>query len=284
LTYDGALEGTHRLGRRTMLTVVDTAYVSYTDEAPLLLDEGTILPRVLSRTNRAQIGLAFERWRRTGISVALRHEIWDFEREAFVGRSTLSGLVSARRQLTRGHGLGLSYLGQARWAAGRFAEGHRLSLGWDGALHASFRADAAVGIQELNRLDGGSHFEPYTSAGFQWGGDPSSLGVRYEHGVALSYTSTIEERRDTGIVSGRLRLTRRLSLGLSSTYSLRQDLDRSSTRRRLQRHAAGLGFDLGAGLALALNYSYRLQTEEGPDPRRDRHRLGVSVSYGHRWR
>src|SRR5688572_20999946 len=85
--------------RSLRLSVSDVLRSDYTDEDPLLLDEGTVLRRVSSRTNSAHAGLSYALSARTELSGSVRHDVWRFDSEEFIGRSRLGMLAGIRRQV-----------------------------------------------------------------------------------------------------------------------------------------------------------------------------------------
>jgi hypothetical protein len=286
LTHDLSVAAGTRLGSRLRLSVSEVLRSDYTDEDPLLLDEGTVLRRVSSRTNSAQAGLSYTLSARSELSGSVRHEVWRFDSDDLIGRSRLGVLAGIRRQVKRSGGLVLDYLGELRTAEGQNGQAHRLSLGWYHAWRGRTGVSASAGAQRLERLDtASSHLEPYGAAGAWWRGRAGSAALRYEHGMAQSYRSIREQRSDTVALSLSRSLGRRLSTSLASTWSLRQALEGTGREdSRMQRHSAAVAFDTGKGLSLGVEYAYLDGTDEIVESRRQRHRVAASLSYGHRWR
>ena len=286
LTHELALAAGTRLGSRLRLSVSEALRSDYTDEDPLLLDEGTVLERVSSRTNSAHAGLTYTLSPRTELTGAVRHEVWRFDSQDLIGRSRLAVLAGVRQLVKRNGSLSFDYLGELRSAAGQDGQTHRLSLGvahqWRGRTGLS----ASAGAQRLERLDtGDTHLEPYGSAGVWWRGRAGSADLRYEHGITQSYRSIREQRSDTVVFSLARNLGRRLAASASSSLSSRRALDGGATERtRMQRHGAALVFDTGKGFTLGAEYAYLQGRDEGIALGRERHRVSASLSYGHRWR
>jgi opacity protein-like surface antigen len=286
LTYEGSLSGDFRFGSRLRMSVAEAYRTDYTDEDPLFLAEGTVLPRVVSHTNNAQLDLTFALSPRTQISGGIRQELVNFDTEALVGRSNVGVVGDFRRQVTRTGSAVLEYFGEMRSAEGQWGQSHRASIGWEQARTGRAGGHAALGAMRLTRLDTGeAHVEPYGSASAWLRGRAGMLTLRYEHGVALSYTSVREQRTDMASLAATRSLGRHFSASLFSSYSVRQDLgDTEAEDFHMQRYGAGLAFDGGKGLTVGVDYSYYRYAENEAGPARGRHRVSAALQYGRRWR
>jgi hypothetical protein len=286
VTHELALAAGTRLGTRLRLTVSEALRSDYTDEDPLLLDEGTVLERVSSRTHTAQVGLGYTVSSRSELTGSVRHEVWRFDADDLIDRSRLAALAGMRRLLKRNGSVSLDYLGERRSAAGRDGQTHRLSVGATHQWRGRTGLSASAGAQRVQRLDTGEmHLEPYGSAGLWWRGRAGSAALRYEHGMTQSYRSVREQRSDTVVFTLARSLGRRLAASASSSLSSRRALDGEvAEHTRMQRHGAALAFDTGRGFTLGAEYAYLQGRDGGAREERRRHRVSASVSYGHRWR
>jgi hypothetical protein len=286
LTYQGSLSGGLRVGPRLWLTAQEAFRTDYTDEDPSLLEEGTVLPRVVMRTNNAQAGLSFALSKRTELTASVRHEMTDFDTPLLIGRSSLGVQGGLYRQVTRSGRAWLDYLGELRTASGETGGSHRAAVGWQQGREGRSGGSAAVGAQLLERLDTGqTHVEPYGSAGVWWRGRAGSLTLRYEHGVTLSYRVLSEQASDMASLSASRSLGGGVNASVYTSYSIRQNLNEAGAEdTHMQRYGAALGFDGGKGLTASVDYSYYRYAEDEVGPRQGRHRVGASLQYGRRWR
>jgi hypothetical protein len=287
LTHQESLSGAHQVSRRTRFTGGGRFQADYADRDVLLQDEGTVLPRVATRTLRADAALTHVRSPRTEFTADLTHEQVEFEDDALLGRWQAGGGLGFRRRLGRGARVGLDYHGEVRATAGHRSPAHRISMAWEATRREGVGAQVSAGLLRLTRLDTGALLhEPFASAGAWWRSPVATLSLRYEHGINLSYRSVEEQRTDLVTAALARTFARLVTVSLHSSYSWRRGLSEPAQGLiGMQRHGASLGLATRGGFALGTDYLYQRRgyVERSGVAQPDRHQVTAYLSYGHRW-
>jgi hypothetical protein len=282
--YDGSAQGAVQLGARLRLSVSDNVHADYSDESPLLGGEGTVLPLVLTRENTARAELAYRWSARTSLTTALRHDLVGFDSDALIDRSSGSLTTRLQRQVGRAQGLTLDHVFQVRSAAGRRAQSHRLSGGWNGTRHARQTLSLELGLERQELLSGtGTRTRPYGAVAATARGTRGAVSLSYEHGLTPSYESLDDRAADTVALAASSILWRRLAANVSTSYSLRGAAAADLPTDHMLRAGAGLSLGFRSGAELSSRYSFHSRRRTAAEPGVKRHRVELSVAFARLW-
>ena len=286
VAYYGSLLAAMQPSSRVRLSLGDTLHTDYSDRSPLLAEEGTVLPLVLTRENSARASFDYRWSERTSLATALRHDLVGFDSDGLVDRSTGTLTTRLRRQVARAQDVGLDYMFQIRGADGLYGQAHRVSGSWSASRRGGRQtASLAGGVEWYERLDReGSMTMPWGSLTLSSRGTHASLSLVYEHEIVPSYETRSDRIADTVSLAYSVNMARRVTANLSTSFSSRRNPDEGGPSDNMGRASAGLVLTSQAGLEVSTRYFFELRRASTALPRSTRHRVELDLGFGHSWR
>jgi hypothetical protein len=285
LAYDATLQGTAQAGTRARLILADTLHTDYSDRSPLLIEEGTVLPLVLTRENSARFSADYRLSQRTSLTAELRHDLVGFDSDGLVDRSTGTANAHLRRQVGRAQELSLDYMFQVRDAEGTRGTAQRFAGGWSATGHGGRQTIAlSGGLERFERLDGdGALNSPWGSVDLALRRPRGTFSLAYEHAVVASYEDVSDRVADTVSLAFSTTLARRLTGTLGTSLSRRRDPETDGPAEDMARASAGVSLLTQSGLELSARYAFESRRRAEIIPWSSRHRVEVDLGFGRVW-
>jgi hypothetical protein len=286
-SYTGGVVGSYVATPKLTLSFAETLRSAYTYDTPALVEDGLFLPLVLSRTNRAQAGLAYQFSPRTALEIDGHHDWVKFDSSALVSGSRLSALSALRRQVSKSHNLGFVYGFHRYVNRDRVTYFNSVSPAWRGTLNRWLDASASVGAGWLDdtALPTGRVLMVGTvtlSAHFRH----STVALRARRDVTPAYGLGHNRESDSVSIDLSRNFGTKLTFLALASFSDSDDPFNSDTVIGIlsQNHLASLSYAVSPDLSLTGGYTYRTRNSRGASsPGIHSHGAQLSLSYGLRW-
>lgn len=286
VAYYGSILAAMQPNSRVKLSLGDTLHTDYSDRSPLLVEEGTVLPLVLTRENSARASFDYRWSQRTSLSTALRHDLVGFDSDDLVDRSTGTVTTRFRRQFGRAQDFGMDYMFQIRGADGLYGQAQRVSGTWSASRRGGRQtASLAGGVEWYERLDrDGTLTMPWGAITLTSRGEHASLSLAYEHEIVPSYETRSDRIADTVSLAYSANVARRVTANLATSYSARRNPDFDGPSDNMARASAGFVVTSQSGMEMSTRYFFELRRRNPTEPRSTRHRVEVDLGFGRSWR
>jgi hypothetical protein len=283
--YGGNIAINYAITRRLAWTLGDSVRQGYAQDAALLIDQGVVLPKVLTLTNVATTQLAYELSPRSQLQWGLSTQRAAFTASNFADGSQFETRLSYSHQVGRNQRIGILQDYQRSTTEGTTETHLSLQGTWQRPIGRDSGVTASGGIQPYT-LSGvsGFNFAPTFTAAI-------NTHVRQTDTVSLSYARTIEQAFGFGhtyeshnvSASYALSLTRKLGLDLGGNYGRSRDPIDPEIGFTGKTASAALKYAVSRDLMVSGSYNLFSRTEQ-PTAAVTSSRMLVSLTYGKTWR
>lgn len=286
-SYTGGVVGSYVASPKLTLTFADAVTSAYTYDTPSLVEEGILLPLVLSRTNRALAGIAYQVSPRTAITIDGRHDLVKFDSSSLVSGSRLSTSSALRRQVSKSHSLGFVYGFNRYVNRDRVTYLNSVSPAWRGTLNRWLDASASVGAGWVDdSVEPAGRFLLVSTVALSAHFQHSTVAVRARRDVTPAYGLGRNRQSDSVSLDLSRNFGTKVTFLILGSVSSSDDPFNADTVIGIlsQNHLASLSYEVSRDLSLTGGYTYRSRNSGGPSsPGVHSHGAQISLSYGLRW-
>jgi len=283
-TYIGGLAGNYVASPRLSFNFGDSLTSGYTYDHSALVENGLLLPLVLSRSNRAAAGLIYQVAPKTTLNFDVRHDLVKFNASGLIPGTRFAAATQLKRQVSQSSSLGVVYTFNRHANRDRITYLNALSAAWVGTLTPWLDMSASLGFGWLQDNEQRSdRMLPVGSAGLRAHFQHTTLAARYRRTVTPAYGFGRDHLADTLDIDLNRTLSAKLTFLALATLNTSDDPYVSGARAYSQNNLANFKYAVTPDLSLVAGYSYRNRRGQGPSAGVHSHGAQLSLSYALRW-
>jgi hypothetical protein len=276
----------YAISRRFRWTITDTVSEGYAQDSRVLINQGVVLPKVVTLTNVASNQLSYDLSPRSQIQWGLSTQRVVFTTTDFIGGNSVTSQLAYSHQIAKSQRLGITQQYQVTFQEGTSAIVQALLGTWQRPIGKDSGVSVGMGVQPYT-VPGvsGYHFAPTTSVSVD-------THVRRTDTLVLSYNRTVlqtfgvDRTEDTYTVTATygLNLSRKFGMSFSDTYVRGSDVVVPDRKLIGQTASVSAQYALRQNLAITAGYSVFARTEEPNPTTVASYRASVALAYSTSWR